>query len=161
MVNYSITMRRKPGDEGEDKKAYGAIQCNGVMDIGKFAEHIASHGCVYSRADIAAILTLAVDCLKEQLLLGKKIQLGDLGNFYLSMTCKGALTAEDFNPAIHVKKVYPNWERGSLFSNLKEEVEFNLVASRQAQKALLKAIKAGETTVDLSADGSEEEVVAA
>ena len=94
--------------------------------------------------------------MKEQLLAGQKVQLGDLGNFSLNMSCKGALTAEMFNPAIHVKKVYPIWDRGDVFGNLKDEVEYNLVASRKAQKAVLKAIKAGETTVDL-ADGEEEE----
>ena len=51
------------------------------MDINRFAEHIASHGCVYKRADIVAILTMAVDCMREQLLGGQKIQLGDLGGF--------------------------------------------------------------------------------
>ena len=151
-------MRGNPMDENEDKKAYGVSQYNEVMTLNKFASHIASHGCVYSRADITAILTLAVDCLKEQLLAGQKVQLGDLGNFSLSMACKGALTAEDFNPAVHVKKVYPLWERGAIFDDLKDEVEYNLVASRKAQKAILKALKAGETTVDLST--GDEEVAA-
>ena len=35
------------------------------MTLDKFCYHIASHGCVYSRADIQAILILAVDCLRE------------------------------------------------------------------------------------------------
>ena len=156
MLNYSIIMRGNPTNKEEDKKAYGVTQYNEVMDLNKFASHIATHGCVYSRADIAAILTLAVDCLKEQLLAGQKVQLGDLGNFSLNMSCKGALTAEMFNPAIHVKKVYPIWDRGDVFGNLKDEVEYSLVASRKAQKAVLKGIKAGETTVDL-AEGEEEE----
>ena len=63
------------------KKAYASAQYAEVMDINRFAEHIASHGCVYKRADIVAILTMAVDCMREQLLAGQKIQLGDLGGF--------------------------------------------------------------------------------
>ena len=51
------------------------------MTLDKFCYHIASHGCVYSRADIQAILILAVDCLREQLLNGQQIQMGDLGVF--------------------------------------------------------------------------------
>ena len=42
------------------KKAYASAQYAEVMDINRFAEHIASHGCVYKRADIVAILTMAV-----------------------------------------------------------------------------------------------------
>ncbi len=43
-----------------------------------------------------------------------------------------------------------NWECGSEFKNLLTDAEFNLVASRSAQAAVLKAIKAGSTTVDLT-----------
>ena len=45
------------------------------MIIEKFAKHITSHGSVYSRADISAILYIAVDCMREMLLEGKKIRL--------------------------------------------------------------------------------------
>ena len=79
MVNYSIVMRSNPMDVDAAKKAYASAQYAEVMDINRFAEHIASHGCVYKRADIVAILTMAVDCMREQLLGGQKIQLGDLG----------------------------------------------------------------------------------
>ncbi len=81
MVNYSIVMRSNPMDVDAAKKAYASAQYAEVMDINRFAEHIASHGCVYKRADIVAILTMAVDCMREQLLAGQKIQLGDLGGF--------------------------------------------------------------------------------
>lgn len=155
MVNYSIYLRKNPNRPDEDKKAYAAVQYTEVMGIDKFAAHIASHGCVYSRADIASILTMAVDCMKEQLLAGQKVCLGDLGSFYLSMSCRGALTAADFNPEVHVKKVYVNWERGVLFQDLKEDATFNLVANRKAQKKLIKALKAGQTSVELVDPDSE------
>jgi len=155
MVNYSIYLRKNPNRPDEDKKAYGTVQYLEVMDIDKFAAHIASHGCVYSRADIAAILTLAVDCMKEQLLAGQKVCLGDLGSFYLSMNCRGALTPDAFNPEIHVKKLYVNWERGDMFTDLKEEATFNLVANRKAQRLILKALKTGQTSVELAEPDTE------
>ena len=68
MINYSIVMRRKNvADKESEKLAYATAQYNSVMDLHKFAAHIASHGSVYSRADIAAVLTLAVDCLYESI----------------------------------------------------------------------------------------------
>ena len=79
MINYSIVMRGNPTDKTVAKKAYASAQYSEVMDINRFAEHIASHGCVYKRSDIVAILTMSVDCMREQLLAGQKIQLGDLG----------------------------------------------------------------------------------
>ena len=55
MVNYSIVMRNNPMDADAAKKAYASAQYAEVMDINRFAEHIASHGCVYKRADIVAM----------------------------------------------------------------------------------------------------------
>ncbi len=43
------------------------------------------------------------------------------------------------------------WEPGQEFKNLLDDAEFNLVASRSAQAAVLKAIKEGKTNVDLNA----------
>ena len=70
MINYSIVMRKNPQDKEAAPKAYASAQYNSVMTLEKFAAHIASHGSVYSRADITAVLTLAVDCIHEQLLAG-------------------------------------------------------------------------------------------
>ena len=42
------------------------------------------------------------------------------------------------------------WDCGQEFKNLLADAEFNLVASRSAQAAVLKAVKAGETVVDLN-----------
>ena len=151
MINYSIVMRRKNvADKESEKLAYATAQYNSVMTIDKFAAHIASHGCVYSRADIAAVLTLAVDCLYEQLLAGQKIELGDLGAFCISLNCKGADSAEEFNPAVHIKRVKARWEMGDKFLNLTDEAVFHLVANRKQQAAVLKAVKSGDTTVDLT-----------
>lgn len=154
MINYSIYLRSNPMDKEEAPKAYGVAQYNSVMTIDKFAAHIASHGCVYSRADIAAVLTLAVDCLYEQLLAGQKIELGDLGAFCISLNCKGADSAEEFNPAVHIKRVKARWEMGDKFLNLTDEAVFHLVANRKQQAAVLKAVKSGDTTVDLNAGTS-------
>ena len=133
----------------EKQNAYAIAQYADVMTIEKFARHISTHGCVYSRADISAILYMAVDCMREQLLEGKKIRLGDLGDFSVSLTSKGAETAEKFS-AQNITDVKVTWEPGAEFKTLKADAEFNLVASRKAQQAVIAAIKAGETVVDLN-----------
>ena len=100
MINYSIVMRsvnanlleinqaksrinqaKKDGKEPDKKdtdlvktekqNAFAISQYTDVMTIEKFAKHITSHGSVYSRADISAILYMAVDCMREMLLEGK------------------------------------------------------------------------------------------
>ena len=104
MINYSIVMRsvnanllainqaksrinqaKKEGKEPEKEdldlvktekqNAFAVSQYTDIVTIEKFAKHITSHGSVYSRADISAILYMAVDCMREMLLEGKKIRL--------------------------------------------------------------------------------------
>ena len=179
MINYSIVMRsvnanlleinqaksrinqaKKDGKEPDKKdtdlvktekqNAFAISQYTDVMTIEKFAKHITSHGSVYSRADISAILYMAVDCMREMLLEGKKIRLGDLGDFSLLLGSKGAETADKFT-AQNITQVKVQWEPGKEFKNLLDDAEFNLVASRSAQAAVLKAIKDGKSTVDLNA----------
>ena len=179
MINYSIVMRsvnanlleinqaksrinqaKKDGKEPDKKdtdlvktekqNAFAISQYTDVMTIEKFAKHITSHGSVYSRADISAILYMAVDCMREMLLEGKKIRLGDLGDFSLLLGSKGAETADKFT-AQNITNVKVQWEPGQQFKNLLDDAEFNLVASRSAQAAVIKAIKEGKTNVDLNA----------
>ena len=142
-INYSTAMYSNPLDEDAPKKAYAKSQYTNILTLDKFAEHIASHGSKYNRADIYAVLMQTVDCMREMLLEGKRIEMGDLGVFSVSIQSQGAESLEAFNPAM-------NWTPGDRFRNLLESAVFNLVPSRRAAKILLKSIKAGETTVDLT-----------
>ena len=157
MIDYSVAARRNPMEKGTPPKYYACAQTNKVVSLEEFARHIATHGCVYKRADIAAVLTMAVDCLREMLLNGYKIELGDMGSIYVSFSSEGTVTAKDFNPIHHIKAVNVNWERGVEFLDLKESAEFRQVSIRAVQKKVMKALKSGETTVNLVDEEVEEE----
>ena len=152
MIDYSVAARRNPMEKGTPPKYYASPQVSENISMSEFCKHIASHGSVYSRADIQSVLTQAVDCMREMLLDGKKIKLGDLGEFSIGLSSKGTVMAEDFNPIHHIKAVNVNWERGVEFFNLKESAEFRLVSIRSVQKKVMKALKNGDTTVDLVDD---------
>ena len=154
-INYSTAMYSNPMDEDAPKKAYAKSQYTNILTLDKFAEHIASHGSKYNRADIYAVLMQTVDCMREMLLEGKRIEMGDLGVFSVSIQSQGAENLETFNPAIHIEQLNVNWTPGDRFRNLIDSAVFNLVPSRRAAKLLLKSIKAGETTVDLTGGGGE------
>lgn len=154
-INYSIAMLGNPIDEDAPKKAYAKSQYTNILTLDKFAGHIASHGSKYNRADIYAVLMQTVDCMREMLLEGKRIEMGDLGVFSISIQSRGAENLETFNPAIHIEQLNVNWTPGDRFRNLLEDAVFNLVPSRRAARILLKSIKAGETTVDLTGGGNE------
>ena len=136
-INYSIAMLGNPIDEDAPKKAYAKSQYTNILTLDKFAGHIASHGSKYNRADIYAVLMQTVDCMREMLLEGKRIEMGDLGVFSISIQSRGAENLETFNPAIHIEQLNVNWTPSDRFRN-------------RAARILLKSIKAGETTVDLT-----------
>ena len=133
----------------EDPKAYARAQVKEVMTFRQFVDHIASHGG-HKRGQVKGVLSDMCSCLVEQLLEGKKILLDELGDFWISLTSIGADSCEAFTSK-NITGVKIIFTPGEDFENLLGRAEFNLVASRFAQAATLKAEKAGETTVDLTA----------
>lgn len=125
------------------KKVYARAQVNDTLDINKFARHIAEHGSVYSRADVQSILIQMVDCMREQLVLGNKVVLGELGAFSISLSSKGADSFEEFSTN-NIREVNVVWSPGEAFVNLRndEKAEFEEVGSRKEQAELLKDKKA-------------------
>lgn len=135
-------------------KAYGVAQYSQITSLSQFARHIADHGSVYSRGDVMAILTMAVDCLREKLLAGEKIEMGELGTFSVTLQTSGAPSADKFS-ASNIKRVKVNWTPGLEFQNLLSDAEFKVVSSRAVQakvKAQLK-LDPNATIIDLS-DGA-------
>ena len=141
MINYSIVKRSVNANLIEINQAKSRI--NQAKKEGKTPQP----------ADIAAILYLTVDCMREQLLEGKKIRLGDLGDFSVSLSSKGVEDPNAFN-AQNITGVKVIWEPGAEFKSLRDDAEFNLVASRDAQAAVIKAIKQGKDNVDISKPAS-------
>ena len=160
MINFSVFMLPNPQDESKPAKAYAKAQVKEVMTFRQFVAHIAEHGG-HKRGQVKGVLSDTCSCLVEQLLEGKKILLDDLGNFWISLTSMGAENCEAFTSK-NITGVKIIFTPGEDFENLLGRAAFNLVASRSAQAATLKAEKKGEETVDLAAaknkgNGSTEE----
>ena len=150
MIDYSVFMMKNPANPEAPEKAYAKNQVSEIWTLEKFAKHIADHNGVYSRGTVKGVISDMCECLVEQLLNGNKIQLGELGTFGISISSMGADSLDKFTSK-NIKAVNILFAPGVDFENLIGRAEFNLVASRSAQAATLKAEKAGETTVDLAA----------
>lgn len=150
MIDYSVYMQPNPMDETAAPKAYAKAQMRELMDSSKFINHIAAHNGGFSRGTLKGVISDVCTCIVEQLLEGKKVELGDLGYFWISLNSTGANTMEEFT-ASRIKSVNIIFTPGEDFENLIGKAEFNLVPSRVAQAATLKTEKAGGDTVDLAA----------
>lgn len=149
MINYSVCMMQNPIDTESAPMAYARAQVSEVMSFRDFTQHIADHGG-YTRGKVKGVLSDMCTCLVEMLLEGKKVQLDELGTFWLSLSSKGAESREAFSAA-NIKGVNIVFTPGVDFENLRSRALFQPVASRAAQAATLKAEKAGSQTVDLGA----------
>ena len=94
-IQYSVAMLANPVKPDEAKKAYASMQLTGALNINELSKHIQEHNSVFSRGTIVGCITEMVDCIREMLLQGYKIELGDLGSFVPSVTSQGAKTKDD------------------------------------------------------------------
>ena len=147
-LNYSIAMMGNPLKKEEPKKAYAKAQTNGELNLKELSTLIASK-CTVHQADVSAVLIATTECMLEGLKAGKQVDFGDLGAFRLQINSGGAPSAvlftSDYIKGVNIQFV-PGEELQVIFQGLK----FNLVPTRAAQAAVIKAQKAGKTTVDIS-----------
>ncbi|MBR4757354.1 MAG: hypothetical protein IK084_00960, partial [Bacteroidaceae bacterium] len=115
-----------------EKAVYASAQYHDLLDLSDIAGHIAEHNSPFSKGVILGILTDMVACLRENLLLGNKIQLGDLGAFYVTLKCDGAESTEAFSTSL-IKKVYVRWAASNELKSLLNDASFRQVATRELQ----------------------------
>lgn len=161
-INYSIAMLPNPMEKSAPPRAYAKAQINGEMSLKMLAKEV-SNKCTVHAADVSAVLIATVETMLAALQEGKQVDFGELGKFRLQITSKGAMSAEEFT-ANNITGVNIQFVPGEDLQDIFQGLEFNLVASRYAQAALLRAQKKGETMVDISkpeeeSEEEEEEIV--
>ena len=147
-IKYSLTTRStNPSKENSPKKVYPTAQYSELVELGEFAKHVHDHGSPYTRDVIAGVLTAAVDCLREQLVAGRKVSLGELGSFHVVLHSDGAESPEYFDPNAHVSRIEVRWTPTKTFYDLKGDPgvkwEYTLThrgmaeAKKQAQQEMI------------------------
>lgn len=148
MIKYSIViMGTKPGTpkaQIQETKAYGAAQVNEILDFDAFCQHLADHNSPFSKGSIRGILTDAVACIREQMLAGNKVCLGDLGDFHVELATIGAKNTEDFT-VNNIRDVNIRWTPGDKFRHLRQDATFQLVPHRSQQKSAIDVIRNTDT----------------
>ena len=147
-LNYSIAMMGNPMNLEEAKRAYAKAQVSQELSLKALAKRVSSQTTA-SRADVTAVIIATVENMIDGLRAGEQVDFGDLGKFRLQITSHGAETAEKFTSSnitgVNIQFI-PGEDLKTIFSGL----EFSPVPTRAATRLLLKAQKAGQTTVDFS-----------
>ena len=149
MINYSIYIgSKKPGTKKTDQHyatvAMGTAQVHDKLSFDQFVAHMADHNSPFSKGTIRGVITDMIHCMREQLLAGNSVSLGELGKFHVELNCEPAVTTEDFTAA-NIKAVNVCWAPGKDFKNLREDAEFQLVPSRKMQGDAIEVIKNTDT----------------
>ena len=135
-------------------KWYGRVVATKTMSYQELCKHMSEHNSVYGEDVCLGVANKLQNCILEQLLEGKKIQLGDLGAFGISLKSEGAETAEAFT-AHNIKAVNVTWDRGPLFEDLITDAEFRVVASRKAQAEAIEEMR-GKTGTEDDGEGEDD-----
>lgn len=138
MIRYSLVRRKNPLKKDAPLKVHATAQAKEVLRIEDVAAHIVRHGSVYDRSVIEGVTMKVADCLRELLLEGYQVELGDLGKFELALKCEGANSAEEFTPEKNISEVNVRWRPSDILKNLREDAEFDLHLPRLVEKDLLK-----------------------
>lgn len=145
-MDYSVQMYPNAMNENDPERAYATLQYNGTVKLEQLAAHIASHGSPYTRDMVIGVVTAVIDCIKEHVVEGYKVELADLGTFKVTIKNKGAESIDKFNAETNITDAYVEYEPGGYFVDLKDSIGFNKVVNRTIQNAAQQAFNAGRIT---------------
>ena len=145
-IDYSVAMRPNGMNENDPERAYASVQYAGTVKLEQLAAHIMEHGSPYTRDMVMGVTTALVDCIKEHVMRGFKVEIADLGTFKITIKSKGAESIDKFNPVTNIIDAYVEYEPGGYFVDLVGNLQFNQVVNRTIQSAAMKAFKEGRIT---------------
>ena len=80
---------------------------------------------------------------------GNRVELDELGTFFLTLGCEGAENRDAFTPGKHIKEVRVNWKPGEAFKNIRQGITFEENLDRRTELKLLRAERRGDSTIEL------------
>lgn len=112
----------KIGTDAGKVKTYAIAKANGYCDMEKLCKLISAR-CAMSSADVKAILDSLNWAMDLELQAGNIVQVGEFGNFRLSLSSEGTEDAADFN-ASKIKKTRIIFTPGKSLRTTKAGVSF-------------------------------------
>ena len=119
-IKYRKVKRTPQTGENAGKELwYATVVTDREMNFEEFVDHISSHNLPYSRGTVHGVMMDMLDCLKELILDGKSVRLGDLGLFSIGMSSRGEVSRDKVTSAsvegIHLLvKNTKNWSNSEL-----------------------------------------------
>ena len=124
---YKLIERNNLGKDNAQtpRKFYAQAVNNGYVSFDELCEEIAE-GCTLTSADVKATLDRMAWAISKNLQNGRIVEMGELGNFRMTIGSKGSITKEDFNTSL-IKKPRVKFYPGKRIQTARTETKFERI----------------------------------
>lgn len=128
-IKFKLVQRKDltKGAAEDAKRFYASANVTGKMDFQAICERIADRSTA-SDGDVELVLRGLIYCMKEALLRGESVQLGDLGHFQAVIGSKGSVEEKDFHTSM-IKKPRIIFRPGADLRNVVTKMSFERIVS--------------------------------
>ena len=124
-MKYKKVMRKNPMEPGDPAKFYMQPVSDGRVDKRMITDDLVLVSSL-SRGDISSVIENLIDIMPKYLLMGKSVQLGELGTLRVSFSSEGANSMDELNPSmVRGQKIL--FTPGKLLKELLPKLTFELV----------------------------------
>lgn len=124
-VTYSVVPRINPSEKDLPPRYYAQAQARGDVSVREMAERIQT-SCTVHKSDVYAVLIALEDVIAEALQNGEIVRLGDLCTLQVSLSGKGAISAEEYEQSL-IKRAKVIFRPGKVLANALSSLSFTKV----------------------------------
>ncbi len=122
MLKFNIVQRKDPRDISATPKFYATIKKVQSIDLDYIPNELASKSSI-SKGDVMSIITNLIDLVPKELSMGRTVNLGKLGTFWLNVNSHGYENQEEVSPEA-IKKVNVRFKPSNVIKNLLGSLKF-------------------------------------
>lgn len=124
-INYHVIEKHNPGDPEAPKKFYASTVLGGHAGTDVLIRRIEKLSTM-SGGDIRGVIYTLIDVVPELLEEGKKVEIGELGSFSVSISSTGSETEEEVSAA-NIRKAKILFSPGKKFKQMLNNLEYHKV----------------------------------
>ena len=154
-LTYKLYQQKSTREPNAEPKWYArASRSKKEFSFDDLIEHMSEHNSIYTEGVIGGVLKDMLKCVKELLLNGYSVRLGDLGLFSIALKSKGSLTIDDWKVSTHLKGVKLLVRNTKKWSNTELRNKCSII--EQDEYSLKKEDSSETSSPDSEATSSEE-----
>lgn len=125
MINLKSLSKANPQDLTAERKFYAKAIATGIVDFDRLA-YLVSNQCTVRESDCYAVIRAMEHNIIDELMRGKVVQFGGLGNFQVGINSIGAATAVEVTTS-SVKKSHLIFRPGKRLREMLINVKYKMV----------------------------------